>query len=291
MKSIALLCERMSLSSKTPSSRRLAVLAALAVSLLGLPPAALAADFDIPPDLGAYTVLSCQDMQMSGNSVITSEGVVGGTAGDGVAHVRSNGNIVLSGTVDIHGNVTAGPGKQVTTSGNPTVTGTKGPAASAYNCTPIDLTVLRTALEANNDNSRVPRTDKNRVALGGGDGRTLTMSGNDGLTLPAGTYLFSSISLSGSSQLRVSGQVRILVTGSVSVSGGSHINLNGNPFQMRLWTQGAVAISSQSNVHARGEASPTAARMRASASPQGAPPAARRKTDQDQGMTPRAVPY
>src|SRR5262249_31065916 len=63
-------------------------------------------------------------------------------------------------------------------------------------------------------------------------------------------YLLSSIALSGNSQLRVSGQVRILVTGSVSVTGGSHINLNGNPFQVRLWSQGSIAIASQSNVHA-----------------------------------------
>ena len=44
--------------------------------------------------------------------------------------------------------------------------------------------------------------------------------------------------------------MRILVTGSVSVTGGSNVNLNGNPFQMRLWSQGAIAVASQSNVHA-----------------------------------------
>lgn len=232
-----------------PLRRCAAVL--LALTAFGLSSGRAGADaFDIPADLKSYGVLSCQDLQMSGNSVITSEGVGGSAAGTGRAHVRSNGNVTVSGTAEIHGDVVAGPGKRVITSGNPLITGQRSVAASPYNCTPVDLAALRATLEQSNDNARVPRTDRGNPGLGGTGGRAITLSGHDGLTLPAGTYLISSISLSGNSQLRVSGQVRILVTGSVSVTGGSHINLNGNPFQMRLWSQGSVAISSQSNVHA-----------------------------------------
>jgi RHS repeat-associated protein len=222
---------------------------ALGLALL-FPAAAAAAQFDIPPDLGAYTALSCQDLSISGNSMVTSEGVGGGTAGDGKAHVRSNGNVVLSGTVEVHGDVVAGPGKAVTVSGHPVVTGQKQVASSPFNCTPIDLAALRSALEQSNDNAHVPLTDHGSPGLGGADGRALKLTAHDGLTLPAGTYLVSSISLTGNSQLRVSGQVRILVTGSVAISGGSDVNLNGNPFQLRLWSQGSIAVASQSNVHA-----------------------------------------
>ena len=184
---------------------------------------------------------------MSGNSMITSEGVGGGSAGDGKAHVRSNGNVVISGTPEVHGDVVAGPGKRITLSGHPVITGQQVVAAAPYNCTPIDLVALKTTLQQSNDNSRIPRTDRGNPGLTNGG---ITLSGHDVLTLPAGTYLVSSITLTGNSQLRVSGQVRILVTGSISITGGSNVNLDGNPFQMRLWSQGAIAISSQSNVHA-----------------------------------------
>lgn len=244
MKSISLF------SFRRPALAAAALLALSFFGLGGLAMPAGAAPFDVPADLGSYTVLSCQDLGMSGNSVITSEGVGGGAAATGKAHVRSNGNVVLSGTVQVHGDAVAGPGKQVTTSGNPLITGQRRVATSPFNCTPIDLAALRATLEQSNDNAQVPMTDRGRPGLGGAGGRTINLSGNDGLTLPAGTYLLSGISLSGHSQLRVSGQVRILVTGNVAISGGSHLNLNGNPFQLRLWTQGSVAIASQSNVHA-----------------------------------------
>lgn len=222
--------------------------ALLALAAFGLSPGrAAAAAFDIPPDLGSYAVLSCQDFQMSGNSTITSEGVGGGTAGDGKAHVRSNGNVVISGTAEVHGDVTAGPGKRITLSGHPVITGQQSVASSPFNCTPVDLAALKLTLQQSNDNARIPQTDRGHPGLSNGG---ITMSGNDGLTLPAGTYLLSGISLSGNSQLRVSGQVRILVTGSIAISGGSNVNLNGNPFQMHLWSQGAISISSQSNIHA-----------------------------------------
>ena len=57
----------------SPVRHLLAVLLALAA--FGLAPGrASAAAFDIPPDLGSYAVLSCQDFTMSGNAMVTSEG-------------------------------------------------------------------------------------------------------------------------------------------------------------------------------------------------------------------------
>ena len=226
----------------------LALLLALPLAFLFASPSfAAPATFDLPADLRSYAVLSCQDMQISGNPLITSEGV-GGTPGrDGKAHIRSNGNVTLSGTPEVRGDVVAGPGKKVIVSGNPKITGQKLVSPTAFDCVPIDLAALKTALQQSNDNSRIPKTDRGNPGLTNGG---ITMSGNDGLTLPAGTYLLSNITVSGNSQIRVSGQVRILVTGSIAISGNSHLNNGGNPFQLRLWTQGPVSIASQSNIHA-----------------------------------------
>ena len=223
----------------------------LLLSVLTAPPGwGVSATFDVPADLASHAALSCLDVTISGNSAITSEGVAGTPDSAGKAHVRSNANVTISGSARIEGDVVAGPGKRVITSGNPVITGQKRVATSAFDCAPIDLAALRGILEANNDNARVPRTDRGLPGLGGNGGRSIALSGSDGLTLPAGTYLLDTVSLSGNSRLRVSGAVRILVTGSVSISGNSHVNLGGNPFLLRLWTQGPIAISSGSNIHA-----------------------------------------
>ena len=67
-----------------PRRHRLAILMGLAACGLSQG-RAVAAAFDIPQDLGSYAVLSCQDFSMSGNSMITSEGVGGGSAGCALA--------------------------------------------------------------------------------------------------------------------------------------------------------------------------------------------------------------
>ena len=215
------------------------------------PAAAAAAPFDIPADLGSYAVLSCKDLKIAGNSVISSEGVGTGTSQSEAGHVRSNGDVYLDGSIEVHGDAVAGPGRSLRISGTPLVTGQKLVAAATYDCAPIDLAALRTALLASNDNSRLPLTEKGKPALSGPNGRTLELSGKDSLALPAGSYLFDEIKLSGNSRVRVDGPVQILVTGAIDIKGGSHINLDGNPYHVRLWSQGtSLAIASQSNVHA-----------------------------------------
>jgi RHS repeat-associated protein len=225
----------------------------LAFGLALLFPAAApaAGPFDIPADLGSYAVLSCKDLKIAGNSVVSSEGVGTGSTQGEAGHVRSNGDVILDGSIEVHGDAVAGPGKQVRISGQPLVTGQRRVATSPFACSPTDLAALRTALLANNDNSRLPATEKGKPALSGPNGRTLDLSGKDSLTLPAGTYLFDEIKLTGNTRVRVDGDVRILVLGAIDIKGGSHINLDGNPFHVHLWSQGtSVAIASQSNVHA-----------------------------------------
>ena len=215
------------------------------------PAAAVAAPFDIPADLGSHAVLSCKDLKVAGNSVVSSEGVGTGASQGEAGHVRSNGDVVLDGSIEIHGDAVAGPGRSVRISGQPLVTGQKLVATAVYDCAPIDLAALRTALLASNDNARLPVTEKGKPALSGPNGRTLDLSGKDTLTLPAGTYLFDEIRLAGNSRVRVDGPVQILVIGGIDIKGGSHVNLDGNPYHVRLWSQGtSLAIASQSNVHA-----------------------------------------
>ena len=218
------------------------VLAALIlVAFATLPPACQAAGtdpFTITSPFTSQGVFSCTDLTMSGNAVINSAGIAKPDPTN-KGNVRVNGNITMSGNSVIDGDATVGPAKKFTLSGPAKVTGTSAVATSTMGCTPIDLAPVKTALQASNDNAKIPKTGKGQTVL---SGTNFTMSGNDTLTIPAGTYYFTNMAISGSSTITLGGPVRILCTGSLSISGGSFINPK--PYEMRLWVSGAsVAFS------------------------------------------------
>jgi RHS repeat-associated protein len=175
---------------------------------------------------------------------------VGGNGGN----VLSNGQISLSGQATINGNATVGPGKRVITSGNGTVTGTTSVATTAYDCKPVDLTQLTTTVKTTNNNASIPLTAKGNHPLAGANHTDFTMSGNDSITLPAGTYYFTSINLSGGSKISLAGAVNILCAGSVSITGGTSINSPStgkpNPFLLHLWSSGASLSLANSTLNA-----------------------------------------
>jgi len=226
-------------------ARRHTRLSFLLFGLAGLLPLVSGADtpdpFALQPPLTNYAVFSCQSLTINGNCVVDSTGIVGGSGQANHGHVRSNGNITINGNSQVKGDATAGPGKQVTVTGNSTVTGVKSSATVPENCSPIDLAALKTVLLTANDNAQIPHTTGGKNPLGGADGRAFTLNGNDSIRLPAGTYLFSALTLNGNSSVAVSGPVRILCYGSVIFNGGSQVNQAGSPLNFKLWVSGATA--------------------------------------------------
>ncbi len=194
--------------------------------------------FALPPAITDYAAFSCQALTANGGFIVDSSGVATGATEAGHGNVRSNGDINLNGPTQVRGDATAGPGKQVRLNGGAVVTGLRSSAGAAANCAPIDLAMLRTALLQANDNARIPRTAKNKAALGGADGRAFTLNGNDSIALPAGTYLFSSLTVNGNGVVTLDGEVRILCTGAVSLNGGGRVNAAGDPWRLRLWASG-----------------------------------------------------
>lgn len=208
--------------------------------------------FDLRPELTGQAVFSCRDLTLAGNVVVTSQGLETGGALGEVGHVRSNASVFLDGSVEVHGDAVAGPGGQVVLNGSALqVTGEIKSAATALDCAPVDLDALATQLAAANDNASIPTTDKGRAAVDA-DG-AFELKGRDGVTLAAGSYVFSSFKLSGSSQVRLAGEVRVLVLGAVEIGGTSHVHLDGDPLALRLWVGGgpgaALELRSQSSVH------------------------------------------
>jgi len=189
--------------------------------------------FNITPPLASYALSSCGDLTVS-DGVIDSKGFSSSVVGS-TGNIVSNGNIKVSGGT-VNGDATAGPGKTVTTTGSGTITGTKSSATTAYNCTQVDLAALTATLQSSNDDAKLPLTGQGKNAVGGSTHYEFNLSGGDTIHFPAGTYYFTKFTVSGGSVITLDGAVRILCTGSVSVSGGSFVN--SNPYALRFWSSG-----------------------------------------------------
>jgi len=218
-----------------------AVACLLGVFLFVALPAA-ADSFTIPSAIASQGVFSCGDMTMSGGGTIDSAGVASsGPTNKGT--VRSNGKITISSST-VNGDAIPGPGKTVSISGSGNVTGTTTAATTSAPCTPINLSTLGTSLSASNNNATIPLTGQGKSVLAGANHTEFSMSGGDTLTLPAGTYYFTKFTVSGGSTITLAGPARILVTGNVSISGGSFVN--SNAYSFRLWHSGATFSLSSS---------------------------------------------
>jgi hypothetical protein len=189
---------------------------------------------------------SCNDMSIAGSAIVGSAGLTTGAEASGLGDVLANGNLVLDGSsLEVDGNAMAGA--QVITNGQPVVTGTIGTLAEPIDCSVVDLATLYAGLDSENDNDLVPLTQRGRDPL---SGRDLEVKANDVLTLPAGTYLFSSIKLSGRAEIALEGPVRLLVAGDVALAGKTLINQLGSPYDLRIWSTGSIAIEGQAVVRA-----------------------------------------
>ena len=122
--------------------------------------------------------------------------------------------------------------------GRTVVSGSTAPLAEPPLPAAIDLSGLEAALSESNDNARIPRTSAGRPALSGPAGRTLVVGDGDRLDLPEGTYFLDGLRLEGSAVLALEGRVRLLVTGSVVLSGRSRLNPESGPYFLRLWSSG-----------------------------------------------------
>ncbi|HEX7140648.1 MAG TPA: IPT/TIG domain-containing protein [Vicinamibacterales bacterium] len=218
------------------SSHRFASIGSFFALFLATTLSAQSNSFMVDKPLTSQGVFSCTDLTMSGSAVADSSGLANPTPSN-QSSLRSNGNVRISGGT-VHGDATAGPGKSVQLSGSGTVTGTASSATTAANCTPIDLAALASALQNTNDNATVPLSTQHKNPLGGSTHTDFTLSGGDSLTLHAGTYYFSKISLSGGATLHIDGLVRILCTGRVDITGGSFFNSDVSPYDLRLWVSG-----------------------------------------------------
>ncbi len=185
-----------------------------------------------------FGVFAKNSIQMSGNAHVdaynSNDGSYGGSnvfnRGDVSTDSASAGTVMLSGNVQIKGDMITGvgstPNSVVTMSGNAAITGSKTAATSAFN----------------------PQAMTTSVSSSG----ALSISGNTNYTLAAGTYNFSSISITGNGRLTATGAVKIYVSGSVSIAGNGISTSSSKPPNMIIYVTGTsnVSLSGNGNLYA-----------------------------------------
>jgi Flp pilus assembly protein TadG len=188
---------------------------------------------DGPPSCGAFVGL--QYVTMSGGSYTDSYNSSTGSYSSGSAGkngtVCSNGNISLSGSGTII-NGDAHPGVGMMESGG-SVTGSTTPLTQALTESAVDFGDSATI----NDNASIPLSHSGKSPL---DSRgNFSLQGGDSLTLPAGTYYFTSMSLSGNATVTVTGKTVIYCVGNCNATGGSVTNTTLIPSNLQIYVTGS----------------------------------------------------
>jgi hypothetical protein len=163
------------------------------------------------------------------------------------ADVGTNGTAGLNGNVNIGGNLNAwstpgNSGTVVTGGNNVTINGNvdANGGVSGLSSQNVSGTITQNDNHAQQQFPAAPTAPSNAVDLG-----TISLSGNRTMTLTAGSYIVSSISITGNGQLMIdssNGPVNIYVQGGGSAAG---INIGGNgimngatPANLRIWYGG-----------------------------------------------------
>ena len=161
--------------------------------------------------------------------------------------IACNGSITLSGSPNVYGSANPGPGHPFPTTGWPYsqiqkfVSGTYGTLQSPLVVDPIPASAIDAA-RASNNNANIVH-DENWSPL---SGYALTVDGSHTITLPSGTYYFTSISVINSGQVNIGGPVIIYVdAGNISLGGAGMVN-PGQPRNLQIYSTGSSITDSNS---------------------------------------------
>ena len=95
------------------------------------------------------------------------------------------------------------------------------------------------AAEASNDNASIGLTNKGRDPFDGSPW-DLVVTGNDGLTLPAGTFYFTSALIDGQATVNITGPTTIFISGPATLTGGGLVNVTQDPKDLIIYSTGTT---------------------------------------------------
>ncbi len=188
-----------------------------------------------PAGLFNFALFGDDSVTLTGNAMTdsydSSEGsynaATAGSEGDVGTNGIAAGSITLNGNARVKGDALIGsegdPDTGITMTGNSVITGIQG---------------------TEDEEKDFPEVT---IPEGVSNGGSLSVSGNKTKTYPAGTYWWSSISVSGNGRLQFTGPAVVYVTGNVSISGNG-INTSSNlPTNLLIFVAGNQSVSVSGN--------------------------------------------
>ncbi len=134
--------------------------------------------------------------------------------------VCSCGDISLNSSASVNGDATPGDGHEVILNSSAYVTGSTDPGGC-----PVLADIDFGDVATNNDNGNIGLTDDGEDPFPDGRSKAeFELNNSDSLTLPGGTYYFSSFSLNSSSTLTFTGPTVLYITGSFNVNSSNIVN-------------------------------------------------------------------
>ena len=193
-----------------------------------------------PTASGTFAVFSNSSVQISGSVKLDSydsrqgpyESQTPRANGDLGTNTTGAGMVMISGSVQIRGDVFVGPGGNpasvIRLAGSAEIEGNRTAAASRRVLDPV----------------QVPAGCLNQGRL------NLTMSTT--LTLPSGSYCYSSVFMAGSAKVQFTGPAAVYVTGNIDMAGSSRFVASGElPSNLKFMVQGdrSVSMAGSSRLH------------------------------------------
>jgi hypothetical protein len=198
-------------------------------SLVGIPSVDIKAEAIATKDRLYTGFIGVNSVTLTGNTRIDSYVASDGSYAAGqrsLASVMSNGPISIGSNVTIAGSVRPGPGYSAV---GGTVTGTRQPLSRTIDWPPATSDEYKSGYN-------------NGPISGMLTGPNLSISSDETVVFPAGTYVIHNFSMTGKGKLHAAGKVRIYVTGSLQMGGGSSTSTN-RPGDLEIRVIGGGSVS------------------------------------------------
>jgi hypothetical protein len=156
-------------------------------------------------------------------------------------------NVSVSGSVDIDGDLACGPNSTLSVNGSVDISGSTECLSESLN---IPNVTLPSNIATNNNNANVVCSSSVLSRCFNTSTRNVAFTGSPKtLTLPAGTYFFNNITITGQHRIIATGDVTIYVTGTISAAGQGVVNntSNTNFLDILVSGTGSVSFSGTSN--------------------------------------------
>ncbi|UCC30758.1 MAG: hypothetical protein JSU86_00480 [Phycisphaerales bacterium] len=177
-----------------------------------------------------------EEVTVPGNVVVDSYDSTEGAYAVGLAEengdVCSNGDLNISGSIEIYGDALGDP--VIVKGGAALITGDVDTLAN-----PVDPPAVEFGdVETNNNNAVIGLTDKGNSPFS--SGWNMSIQANDSLTLPPGRFFLDSVLFASGASLTITGPTEIYVKGNFNETGQGHLNTTGNPRDLAVFCTGTT---------------------------------------------------